>query len=229
MHAVDNRVCGVCYWHLGVRGSTRRDSSACPPPPPLLLQVPVNEPPTAISLSNSNVLEGSASALVGTFSCTDPENNACTFAITSATTLLHMVGTSLYTSVAIEQAQNPSVVLQIQATDNGSPQQTRTQSFTILVKYVRVPEVHVGLMCNARVRDRGPGVCAHSLLLRVCWGGWLRLPGPAPWPSGRRASSARKGSRPLGASASDSCVTLAKRVRCLCCANVLLYCMRMFW
>ncbi len=109
---------------------------------PLRLQVGVNEPPTAITLSNSNVAEGANGALVGSFSCTDPENNACSFAITSGTTLFRMVGTSLYTNAAIEQAQYPAVVLQIQATDNGSPAQTRSQSFTIVINYVpRVPGV----------------------------------------------------------------------------------------
>jgi hypothetical protein len=160
MYAVDNRVC-VCYCASGSGGKLVR----IPVSAPLLLQVPVNEPPTAITLSNSNVLEGSANALVGTFSCTDPESNTCTFAITSATTLFRMVGTSLYTNVAIEQAQYPSVVLQIQATDNGSPAQTRSQSFTIVVTYVpRLPGVSNTAMSIAENSGTGAyvGVFANS-------------------------------------------------------------------
>ncbi len=52
------------------------------------------------------------------------------------------LGGILVTNVAIVQAVNPSVILQITATDNGSPTQSFTQTFVIIVNYVaRAPGV----------------------------------------------------------------------------------------
>ena len=56
--------------------------------------------------------------------------------VSNPNNLFRLSGNVLITNVAIEQAQYPAVQLQIQATDNGSPQQTLTQAFTIVVTFV---------------------------------------------------------------------------------------------
>ena len=104
------------------------------------MQTNVNERPSAIALSNANVVEGQAGALVGSFSCTDPEGNACTYSLLSnPNNLFFLSGSALRTAVAIEQAQYAAVVLQVTATDNGSPTQAYTLPFTIVITYVPKP------------------------------------------------------------------------------------------
>lgn len=98
----------------------------------------VNEPPTAISLSGTTVTEGVAAATVGSFSCVDPDaGQTCTFSLLSnPNNLFSLTSGVLRTAVAIAYAQYPAIVLQVTATDNGSPTQTYTLPFTIVVIYV---------------------------------------------------------------------------------------------
>ena len=101
-------------------------------------QVNVNEPPTVIALSGSTVSEGVSSATVGSFSCVDPDaGQTCTFSLLSnPNNLFSLTSGVLRTAVAIAYAQYPAVVLQVTATDNGSPTQTYTLPFTIVIIYV---------------------------------------------------------------------------------------------
>ncbi len=130
-----------------------------------MLQLNVNESPTSIALTSSNVDEGVAGRLVGTFTCTDPENSVCAYTLQSGTALFQIIGAALYTRVAIDRAQYPAVALQVQAADSGVPVQTRTQSFTIVINaVVRAPGVSDTAMSIAENSGTGAyvGVFANS-------------------------------------------------------------------
>ncbi len=89
-------------------------------------------------MSGTTVSEGVAGATVGSFTCVDPDvGQTCTFSLLSnPNNLFSLTSGVLRTAVAIAYAQYPAVVLQVTATDNGSPTQTYTLPFTIIIGYV---------------------------------------------------------------------------------------------
>ncbi len=94
----------------------------------------VNEAPTAIALSNLTIIEGTDGAVVGTVTVTDPDDGQA-HTLTVDDTRFEVAGGQLKLKAGqtLHSTTESTVTLVITAQDNGSPNLSLQQSFTITV------------------------------------------------------------------------------------------------
>jgi Ca2+-binding RTX toxin-like protein len=115
----------------------------------------VNETPTALSLSNATLVENAAGAVVGTLDTVDPDSgDAHSYAVSDDRFEVVDGQLKLKDGVALDHEADPSVSVQVTATDAGGLSITKT--FTITVENVNETPTDIALS-NATVAENKPG------------------------------------------------------------------------
>jgi hypothetical protein len=100
----------------------------------------INEPPTEVSLSNTEVDEGSAGAVIGDLAATDPDPlDKHTFTVDDERFEVVNGQLKLKEGVSLDRTAAETVVITVTATDSGTPAQSLEQQFDITVLAVVDP------------------------------------------------------------------------------------------
>ncbi len=94
----------------------------------------VNETPSAIALSNATVTENTASAVIGDLAVTDPDAGD-THSFTVSDNRFEVVDgqLKLKENISLDYDSEQNIIIEVTATDNGTPALSKTQSFTLTV------------------------------------------------------------------------------------------------
>ncbi|AFZ24601.1 Ca2+-binding protein, RTX toxin [Cylindrospermum stagnale PCC 7417] len=97
----------------------------------------VNEVPTAITLSNNSLAENAVAAVIGTLTVSDPDaGSSHSFSVNDSRFEVVNGQLKLKAGQSLNFEAEPTVNLNITATDNGTPSQSFTRSFTLNVSNV---------------------------------------------------------------------------------------------
>ncbi len=121
----------------------------------------VNETPTDIALSNSNVAENAAGAVVGTLSTVDPDaGDSHTYTVSDSR--FQVVGgqLKLKAGISLDRETEPTVTLQVATTDAGGL--SYSENFTITVGNVNEAPTGIALS-NSAVAENAAGAVIGNL------------------------------------------------------------------
>ena len=127
-----------------------------------------NDAPTAIALSATTVAENATvGTVVGTLSTTDQDaGDAHTYTITAsaaAQAAFTIVGNELRVNAALDFETTPSYSITIRSTDNGTPSQSTTETWTITVTNVNEAPTSISLTNTSIAEDAAIGTVVGTL------------------------------------------------------------------
>ncbi|MGF1492673.1 MAG: DUF4347 domain-containing protein [Microcoleaceae cyanobacterium] len=114
----------------------------------------VNEPPTAISIDNTNVDENTPEAIVGTLTTLDPENGAIEYAVSDprfevVDDQLRVIAPSEgEEATVLDFETEPQITLEITAIDDGDPGLTFTETFVLDINPINEAPSEITLSNN---------------------------------------------------------------------------------
>jgi Ca2+-binding RTX toxin-like protein len=123
----------------------------------------VNEPPTAIQLSNNTVAENAAGAIIGDLIVTDPDSSTFTFTVSDSTRFEVKDGKlKLKAGQRLDFESGSTLTLDVTAIDDGNPAQSFTQSLTLNITDVNEAPTEIRLL-NDRVAENSAGAIVGQL------------------------------------------------------------------